>query len=182
MSRPFALWLTGLPASGKSSIAKALVPLLHGRDLDPVVLESDAFRKYFTPGATHSEEDRALFYQGMIEVACLFLDHGVPVILDATGNRRSYRAPARERMAPFAEVLVDCPLEICVGRDPKGIYRKGREGAATNVPGLQVDYEPPLHPEVRIHSDREDPESAARRILDFLIASGWVSSKKAYRI
>jgi len=66
MSIPFALWLTGLPGSGKSTITKILVELLHQRDVDPVVLESDVFRKYFTPHATHSEEDRVLFYQGMV--------------------------------------------------------------------------------------------------------------------
>jgi len=182
MTEPFTLWLTGLPASGKSSITKVLVRLLHDRDVDPVVLESDTFRKYFTPDATHSEADRVLFYRGMVEVARLFTAHGVPVILDATGNRRSYRAPAREYLAPFAEVLVDCPLEICVQRDPKGIYQKGRSGAATTVPGLQVEYEAPLHPELHLRSDRQDPESAARTVLDFLICSNWIPSKKMYRV
>jgi len=104
------------------------------------------------------------------------------VIFDATGNRRSYRTPARERIGRFAEVLVECPLEVCVERDPKGIYRKAMTGGATTVPGLQVEYEPPGNPEVRIHSDREDPESGARKILDFLIASSWIPSKKAYRV
>jgi adenylylsulfate kinase len=182
MSIPFALWMTGLPGSGKSTITKALVALLHRRDVDPVVLESDVFRKYFTPHATHSEEDRVLFYQGMVEIASRFIDHGVPVIFDATGNRRSYRTPARECIGRFAEVLVECPLEICMERDPKGIYRKAKTGAATTVPGLQVDYEPPGNPEVRILSDREDPEAAARKILDFLIGCSWVPSKKAYRV
>src|SRR5262245_22595184 len=182
MERSFALWLTGLPASGKSSICAALVERLRKRGLDPVVLESDVFRNFFTPHATHSEEDRVLFYQGIVDVASRFLDHGVPVIIDATGNRRAYRAPARERFPLFAEVFVDCPLEICIERDPKAIYRKGQEGSATTVPGLPTYYEPPIHPEVHIRSDREDPESAARKIVDFLVASAWIPSRKLYRV
>jgi adenylylsulfate kinase len=182
MTKPFALWLTGLPASGKSSISKVLLKLLRKRDIDPVILESDTFRKYFTPHTTHSEEDRVLFYQGMVEVASMFLSHDVPVLIDATGNRRVYRASARERFPLFAEVFVDCPLELCMERDPKGIYRKGREGLATTVPGLQTEYEPPLHPEIHIRSDRDDPETAARMILDFLISSEWIPSRKLYRV
>jgi adenylylsulfate kinase len=182
MSKPFTLWMTGLPASGKSSISAVLVAQLRKRNIDPVVLESDVFRKYFTPHATYSEDDRVLFYQGMVEVAAAFVEHDIPVIIDATGNRRAYLAPARERLPVFAEVFVECPLEICVERDPKGIYRKARDGSATTVPGVQAEYEPPLHPEVRIRSDREDPESAARKILDFLISSEWIPSRKLYRV
>ena len=182
MTTPFALWITGLPASGKSSITANLVDRLRRRAIDPVVLESDVFRKYFAFQATHSEEERVHFYQGLVDVAAKFLDRGVPVLIDATGNRRAYRAPARERFPLFAEVFVDCPLEVCLERDPKGIYRKGLQGSATTVPGLQVEYEPPIHPEVHIQSDREDPESAARKILDFLISSEWIPSRKLYRV
>jgi adenylylsulfate kinase len=182
MAKPFALWITGLPASGKSSITAALVAALHKRSIDPAVLESDVFRKYFTPHATHSEEDRALFYQGMVEVAGMFVARDLPVIIDATGNRRAYRSPARDRLPVFAEVFVDCPLEVCMARDPKGIYRMAREGGATTVPGLQAEYEPPIHPEVRIRADREDPESAARKIVDFLISSEWIPSRRLYRV
>jgi adenylylsulfate kinase len=182
MAKPFALWITGLPASGKSSITTALVAELRKRSIDPVVLESDAFRNYFTPHATHSEDDRVRFYQGIVQVAGMFIEREVPVIIDATGNRRAYRAPARERLPVFAEVFVDCPLEICVARDPKGIYRQAREGATSTVPGLQVEYEPPLHPEVHVRGDQEDPESAAKKILDFLISSEWIPSRRLYRV
>ena len=122
------------------------------------------------------------FYQGMVEIAARFLEHGVPVLIDATGNRRAYRAPARERFPLFAEVYVDCPLERCMDRDPKGIYKMASQGSATTVPGLQAEYEPPIHPEVHLRSDREDPESAARKIVDFLILSEWIPSRKLHRV
>ncbi|HLY73660.1 MAG TPA: adenylyl-sulfate kinase [Planctomycetota bacterium] len=182
MTAPFALWMTGLPSSGKSSITAALLKLLHKRSVDPVVLESDVFRKYFTPHATYSEDERVLFYQGIVLVAEGYVEHGVPVIIDATGNRREYRDLARKRLPVFAEVFVDCPLEVCKGRDPKGIYRKAQEGSSSTVPGLQSEYEPPLQADIHVRSDREDPESAAKRILDFMIASEWIPSRKLYRV
>jgi len=182
MEVPFVLWITGLPSSGKSSITEALLERLRRRSIDPVVLESDQFRKYFTPHAAYSEEDRVLFYQGLVEVAAMILRRGVPVIVDATGNRRAYRLPARERFPKFAEVFVDCPLEVCMARDPKGIYRRGLTGSATTVPGLQTEYEPPIHPEIHIHSDREEPDEGARKIMDFLISSEWIPSRRLYRV
>lgn len=177
MTAPFALWITGLPASGKSSLTAALVAALRGRGIRPAVLESDVFRKYFTPRADYSPEDRERFYRGIVHTAEMFVDHGVPVIIDATGNRRAHRASARERLPIFAEVYVNCPLEICMTRDPKGIYRKAREGGATGVPGLQDEYEPPLRPEIEIHGDREDPDSAARKIIDFLVSQELIPAR-----
>lgn len=182
MKKPFALWMTGLPASGKSSITEALVDALNKRGVDPVVLESDVFRRFFTPHATHSEEDRVQFYRGIVNIAAMFVDRGVPVVIDATGNLRAYRQPARERLPRFAEVFVDCPLELCQRRDPKGIYRKALEGYATTVPGAQVPYEPPIHPEIHLRSDHVDPEDGARRILDFLVMNEWIPARQVYRV
>lgn len=179
---PFVLWITGLPGSGKSTLTAALRTRLRTRNVDPAVLESDLFRSYFTPHATYAEADRILFYRGMVEVASLFVDRGIPVILDATGNRREYRAPARERFPLFAEVHVDCPLEVCIERDPKGLYRKAREGSVATLPGAQAEYESPIHPEVRIRSDREDPDEAARKIVDFMIRNEWIPSRRLYRV
>src|SRR5688572_22007470 len=181
MDSPFALWLTGLPASGKSSITAALVTQLRSRGIDPLVLESDMFRKYFMPHATYTEEDRVRFYRGIVDLAAMILDRGESVIIDATGNRRAYRAPARERFPRLAEVFVDCPLEVCRKRDPKGIYRQALQGSATTVPGVQAEYEPPVHPEIRIRSDREDPDEAARKIVDFLVTNEWIPSRRLHR-
>ena len=182
MRTPFVLWVTGLPASGKSSITAAVVEQLQKRGVDPIVLESDTFRKYFTPHTAYSEEDRVLFYRGIVDLATKFVSHDVSVIIDATGNLRSYRQPARDTLARFAEIFIDCPLEVCQSRDPKGIYRKALDGSATTVPGAQAPYEPPIHPEVHIRSDREDPEDAARRILDFLVMNEWIPPRRVQRV
>jgi adenylylsulfate kinase len=182
MKTPFILWITGLPASGKSSITSALVDQLRSRGVDPIVLESDTFRKYFTSHASYSEEDRVLFYRGIVDLAAKLVGHGVPVLIDATGNLRAYRQPARDQLSRFAEVFVDCPLEVCQSRDPKGIYRKALEGSATTVPGAQAPYEPPIHPEVHIRSDHVDPEDAARKILDFLVMNEWIPTRRMQRV
>lgn len=169
------MWITGLPASGKSTVATALARELSTRGIDVAVLESDALRRIFTPDPRYSEEERDIFYGAMTHVGQLLTEHGVPVIFDATANRRAYRDRARQHIPRFVEVYVDCPLDVCMNRDPKGIYHKAQQGEATTVPGLQSAYEPPENPEVRVRGDREAPEMAARRVVAILMEKGYLS-------
>lgn len=173
MPPAFAVWITGLPASGKTTITRALVEELATRGVDAPVLESDALRRVLTPHATYSDEERETFYRALTYIGTLLVSHGVPVIFDATANRRVYRAAARSAINHFVEVHVDCPLDVCVARDPKGIYRKGQSGEATSVPGLQVSYEPPEHPDLVVSGDG-DPRTAARAIVRLLDDRGYL--------
>jgi adenylylsulfate kinase len=170
----FAVWITGLPASGKSTVTAALQKELALRGLKVAVLESDALRKVLTPRPRYDEEERNVFYGALAHVGQLLTEHGVSVIFDATANRRAYRDRARHAIARFLEVFVDCPLDVCMSRDPKGIYRRGREGSAAGVPGMDAVYEPPEAPDVTVRGDAEDPAGAARRIVDKLIETGYV--------
>jgi adenylylsulfate kinase len=170
----FAVWITGLPASGKSTVAASLKAQLATRGVDVAVLESDALRPVFTPHPRYDEEERDTFYRQMIFLGALLTRHGVPVIIDATANRRRYRDQARQEIPKFLEVYVDCPLETCIARDPKGIYRAAREGASSTVPGLQAAYEPPQNPEVVVRGDRDDPEVAAKRITAKLVEKNYL--------
>ena len=170
----FAVWITGLPSSGKSTVASALVKQLRTLGSDAAVLESDALRRVFTPHATYSEAERDAFYRAMVYVGKLLVDHGVPVIFDATANRRAYRDRARREIANFLEVYVDCPLSVCMKRDAKGIYRKASEGGSTTVPGLQAPYEAPEAPGVVVRGERDSPEDAARQIVSELVAQGFL--------
>lgn len=122
----------------------------------------------------HSDEERETFYRSVVYIGSLLVKHGVPVIFDATANRREYRAAARSGVERFIEVHVDCPLEVCVARDPKGIYRRARSGEASTVPGVQTAYEPPEHPEVVV-SGSGDTSDAARAIIGALEARGYIS-------
>jgi adenylylsulfate kinase len=181
-SPAFSLWITGAPGAGKTTLVAALVPRLRKRGIDPVVLRSEFFRQRFSPHPVDAEEEREAFYRGMIEVAAMFVEHGVPVLIDATGMRRSYRTAARECLDGFAEVHVECPPELCATRHADNASR----GAGASLPAGVVEpaarYETPVHPELVIHSDREDPESAAARTMDFLISSGRIPSRRQSRV
>jgi adenylylsulfate kinase len=163
----FAVWLTGLPASGKSAVTAELTRQLRLAGVRVAVLESDAMRLQF-PAPTYDARDREYFYSALAFIGSVLVQSGIHVVFDATANRRSFRDRARLQIGNFLEVYVDTPLEVCMRRDPKGIYRKGKAGELHEVPGLQVEYEPPLHPDLVIHGDLEDPETAANRIIGLL--------------
>ena len=174
MEAGFAVWITGLPASGKSTVASALRKELAARGVNVAVLESDELRKVLTPQPRYDVSEREFFYRALVSVGLLLTKHGVSVIFDATANRHAYRDRARQEIARFLEVFVDSPLSVCIARDPKGIYRRGRDGIATGVPGLQAEYEPPRFPDVVVRGDVEEPASAARRIVDKLVEKRYV--------
>ena len=164
----FAVWLTGLSASGKSAIAQSLARALHARGIDAAVLESDVMRKLITPHARYDEAERDFFYAALVELGAFIVKRGRPVIFDATANRRRYRDAARGRIACFCEAYVATPLEVCRARDPKGLYR-----TAENLPGRGAVYEPPLAAEVVLQGESGTPEESAARVVAWLEARGW---------
>ena len=164
----WAIWITGLPSSGKTTIAKALNRRLYERGIGAQILESDEVRRVLTPSPTYSEEERGNFYRALVYIGKLLVENGVNVIFDATANRRCYREEARSWIDNFLEVYVKCPLEVCIERDMKGIYRRALKGEAKTVPGLQAPYEEPLEPEVTIDCVADSPEEAAHRIIEVL--------------
>lgn len=159
----FAVWLTGRPASGKSTIARALVEALDARGLPVALLESDVLRTQITPFARYDEAERELFYGALVALGEHLVRQGRAVVFDATANRRRYRDAARSRIGAFFEVHVDTPLETCRARDPKGLYRRADVAA---LPGVQVPYEPPLAPELVVDGASESPRAAAERIVE----------------
>lgn len=167
-NRSFAIWITGLPASGKSTIVAHLLPKLQQMGLPVEVLESDQVRRTLTPHASYSKEERDVFYRALAFTGFRLMAHGITVIFDATASRRAYRDFARQLIPRFAEVAVQCPLAVCMERDKKGTYEKGQRGESVTVPGLQAPYEAPDNPEVTIDSTTTVPEHAARQILSFI--------------
>jgi adenylylsulfate kinase len=162
----FAVWLTGLPAGGKSAIARELVRALHEKAVDATVLESDVMRTQLTPFPRYDEEDRDFFYGALAEIGSLLVRRARPVIFDATANRRRYRDAARSGIERFCEVHVDTPLAVCRSRDPKGLYRAGR------VTGLV--YEAPENPELVVSGEGLAPAEAAERVVSYLQARRWL--------
>jgi adenylylsulfate kinase len=106
--------------------------------------------------------------------------YGVPVVFDATANRRAYRVDAR-MLAKFVEAHVQCPIHVCTARDPKGLYRRAAAGAVATVPGLQTTHEPPLNADLVVLSDRETPDGAAQRIVALLEDRGCIRCEREAR-
>ena len=169
-SKAFAIWITGLPASGKSTIVSALKPQLEGLGLTVEVLESDEVRRVITPIPTYSEAERHLFYRSLAFTGQKLVAHGVTVVFDATASRRVYRDFARAIIPRLIEIAVECPLTTCMERDRKGTYQKGQRCESLTVPGLQSPYEAPINPDLRIDTTTTPSGDAARQICDLVKA------------
>jgi adenylylsulfate kinase len=171
----WAIWITGLPGSGKSVIARAAATAIRARGEPVTVLELDEMRRVVTPAPSYSDAERDLVYRGLVYVAATLVSAGVPVVIDATGHRREWRDLARAVVPAFAEVQLVCPLDVCrererarrAGNAPTGIYaRAGQRGA--RVPGVDVPYEPATAPELTIDTTVEPPAAAAARVADLV--------------
>ncbi len=165
----FALWITGLPSSGKSTLTRGLVKKLKKEGISVEVLESDDLRKRLFPNFSYSDEERETFYNAMVEIGKILVKNGINVIFDATANKRKWREKARREISNFAEVYVKCSLEECARRDPKGIYAQGKKGESTFVPGLQVPYEEPLKPELIIDAEKENPQQGIKKVFQLAV-------------
>jgi len=174
----WCVWITGLPGSGKSTIARALLKELEKRGLHAQILSSDMLRRVITPKPAYSKEERDVVYDAVVFVAELLTQNGVNVVIDATGNRRRYRNHAKKKIPQFLEAYVGCPLEICIEREtgrkksfhaPKEVYQKAFTEKSSAVPGLGASYEEPIDPELIMNSDRLDRDECAQEILNTLM-------------
>ena len=170
----WAIWITGLPASGKSSVAKTLVEMLNRLGVEAQVLESDVVRRVLTPNPTYTPEERETFYNALVYIGVLLTQNSVNVIFDATANRRRWRRAARGLIENFLQVYIRCPMEVCRERDLKGIYRKTATGEATHVPGFQEEYEEPWHADVELDCLRDTPEASAEKIIEAMRRNGFI--------
>ncbi len=164
----FGLWLTGLPAAGKTTLAEGLTEALSDQGHQVQILDSDALRSVLTPEPTYSAEERDWFYRVVAFIAGLLTENGTNVVIAATAHRRRYREYGRERIPRFAEIYVRCSVSVCIERDEKGTYEKAMTGEATTVPGLQVSYEPPESPAVVVDTELLSPERGVERIMEQL--------------
>jgi adenylylsulfate kinase len=171
----WAIWITGLPGSGKSVIADNVRAILKVQ-----VLELDEIRKFITPKPSYSDDEREIVYASLVYMAKLLVTSGNSVIIDATANRRRYRDRARAAIRNFAEVYVKCSLDTCMERErdrkakyaPTGIYKRSNKDGAT-VPGVNVPYEEPVNPEVVV-----DSEQMGVKVVEYIIMQGWSEGEK----
>lgn len=170
------VWFTGLSGAGKSTTAEVLTALLLERGRPVTVLDGDVVRTLLSKGLGFSREDRDLNIRRIGFVASEIVKHGGLVIVAAVSPYRSTRDEVRALVGAdrFVEVFVDTPLEECERRDVKGIYAQARRGEVQNFTGISDPYEPPAAPELTLSTTDRLPEENARRILDWLLAKGFV--------
>lgn len=168
------VWFTGLSASGKSTLGNLVAQALIDSGRRAYVLDGDRLRDGLCSDLSFEPADRAENVRRVGEVARLFADAGLVAVVTLISPYRADRDRARqlhEREAlPFVEVYVNTPLSECQRRDPKGLYRKAREGALHNLTGTGAPYESPLAPDAEI-SPEMDPDTAVQTVLAALLAA-----------
>jgi adenylyl-sulfate kinase len=161
----FTVWLTGMSGAGKSSTSKLLEKYLRDRGANVEVLDGDVVRTFLSKGLGFSKEDRDENIRRIGFVCELLSRNGVIAIAAVISPYRAAREKVRERIPNFIEVYLECPLEVLVERDSKGLYKAALSGQIAHFTGISDPYEPPLNPEVTIHSAEETPEQGVEKIL-----------------
>lgn len=170
------VWLTGLPSSGKSTLAFSLEHLLVQKGHLAYVLDGDNIRHGLNKNLGFSAEDRAENIRRIGEVAKLFADTGIITLTAFVSPYRADRDIVRAlhdaAKLPFVEVFIDTPVDLCEQRDPKGLYKKARAGEIKGFTGVNDPYEAPLKPELTLKTGTCTPQEATLQMLDFLIQRG----------
>ncbi|MFG6149986.1 adenylyl-sulfate kinase [Halobacillus sp. B23F22_1] len=170
------IWLTGLSGSGKSTIANIVNQKLFEKGLQTYVLDGDNVRHGLNKDLGFGDQDREENIRRVGEVAKLFADSGTIVLASFISPFRSDRDKIRASLTEgeFVEVYVDCPLQECEKRDPKGIYKKVRNGEIPSFTGIDSPYEAPQSSELVIHTEQESAEESAEKIIQFLQERNWI--------
>ena len=175
--RGATVWFTGLPGSGKSTVARNLVVALAERGVNAYRLDGDNLRHGLCGDLGFSHEDREENIRRASEVARLMADAGIVVVVSLVSPYRDSRAAVRflheDAGLPFLEVWVSTPLAVCEERDPKGLYARARRGEIPNMTGVDDPYEEPERPDVEITQDTP-PEAAVQALLAALVERGVV--------
>lgn len=174
----WALWITGIPGSGKTTLARALCRRLAQEGVAAERLELDEMRRLVTPVPTYTETERDLVYRALVYAAARLVRAGHNVILDATAHRRRWRELAREVIPRLAEVELRCPVEVCAARErvrdpgyaPPGVYAAAGAPSAT-VPGVNLPYERCEAPDLALDTAGLTSGEALERLVAFVRAS-----------
>ena len=158
-------WFTGLPSSGKTTLARAVAGELRLRDVHAVVLDSDDLRDALVPPLGYDEASRAHLYGTLARLAALIARQGHVVLVPATAHRRAFRDAARALAPAYVEIFVDTPLDECRRRDTKGLYA----AEVAQAPGAGLPYERPGAPDFTVHPGDEDAAATIAQHLDGMI-------------
>jgi adenylylsulfate kinase len=167
----FVLWLTGLSGAGKSTVTAKLAPMLAERGHRVELLDGDEVRTNLCQGLGFSRADRDTNIARIGYVASMLAKHGVGVLVAAISPYRQARDQVRALVDTFVEVHVAAPLSTCAERDVKGLYARALSGQLPNFTGVSDPYEPPLAPEIMLHTEVQTVDESVHQILTWLEAN-----------
>ncbi|MBV9267432.1 MAG: adenylyl-sulfate kinase [Acidobacteriaceae bacterium] len=179
MAQGFTLWFTGMSGAGKSTVSRLVERTLREAGSAVELLDGDVVRTHLCKdlGFTKADRDENVRRIGFV---CELLSRiGVIAIVAAISPYRESREYVRSRVENFIEVYVECPLCTLIERDVKGLYKKALAGEIANFTGISDPYEPPVAPEIVIHSALQTPEESAERVLRTLESRGLISIRRA---
>jgi adenylylsulfate kinase len=170
------LWFTGLSASGKSTIANEIAKALYHLNVQQYVLDGDNIRHGLNKDLGFTDFDRTENIRRIGEVAKLFVDNG-QIVLTAfispfIADRNIVRSLVEQD--EFIEVYVECSVETCESRDPKGLYKKAKNGEIQNFTGISSPYEAPVNPEITLNTDKQSVQECVETILQFLKSKNYI--------
>lgn len=177
METGFTVWLTGLSCAGKSTIGEMVESELRARGRKVEILDGDIVRRNLSKGLGFSKSDRDINILRIGFVSKLLTRNGVAVVVAAISPYRDIRQQVRGEVGNFVEVYVKCPLEECIKRDVKGLYKKALAGEIKNYTGIDDPYEEPDNPEVLVETNVETPEQSAAVVIRSLESLGYLERR-----
>ena len=175
----FCVWLMGLSASGKTTLAQLLAQALAQRGFTVEVLDGDIVRTTLSKGLGFTAEDRVTNLRRIAARAQSLVRQQVVTIVAAICPYHAIREEVRASIGDYVEVYLNCPLEVCISRDPKGLYRKALAGEIQHFTGIDDVFETPARPDIEVTTNSEAPEASLARILRGLAALRHISPETA---
>jgi adenylylsulfate kinase len=170
--RALTIWITGLSGAGKTTLSNALAARFREHEKPVQILDGDVVRKIISSELGFSKADRDMQVRRLGYIAGLLTQHGVTVIVAAISPYRSGRDAVRSDLQTFVEVYCECPLDVLEQRDPKGLYKRARRGELAAFTGVSDPYEPPLNPEVVVHTGQESVDESTEKVWRTLTNGG----------
>jgi len=174
--KPCVLWFTGLSGSGKSTIANEVEYRLWKMSKHTYLLDGDNIRMGLNKGLSFSQADRIENIRRIGEVSKLFVDAGMIVLTAFISPFQKDRESVRKTLhqEEFIEIFVDTPIEVCESRDPKGLYKKARDGQIREFTGISSVYEAPVNPEIHIKTVDMDIDECVSKVVEYLNNKGYI--------
>lgn len=176
MSKPFVLWFTGLPSSGKTTLANYVVERICEKRLNVEWLDGDKIRNTF-PNTGFLKQERDMHISRVGFLSALLEKKGVIVVASFISPYQETRDFVRNLCENFIEVFINTPLEVCEERDVKGLYKEAREGKIKNFTGVNDPYENPLNPEIELDTTNRSVRECGDKILNYLDEKGFLLRK-----